>query len=209
MRNILASGASGVEFDPSKRRLSCPLITDDCHSGKKVFELLMQDIPPTQVTAILNEYRANVHHEPPVSRGAVMNFIDRSSIIDKSKRQKRKSGSQDKDSQSAKARKTQSTMTLDRFKLGDTENPADWDRFATVGEDVLKPLWLPAMVAWDEKHANIRLGPGGNTEYRVSVLDGVPVSPSDGGEFPPRHSVTTVMQPSQGRAAFGSSVRET
>jgi hypothetical protein len=65
------------------------------------------------------------------------------------------------------------------------------------------------MVAWDGKQADIRLGPGGTMEYRVSELGGVPTSLENGGAFSARHSVATVKQPGQGRATFSSSVRET
>lgn len=210
LQNIVAAEESGVGYNASKQQSAVSFITDTCHNGKKVFELLQRDIQPTQVTALLNEYRQAVFHEPPVSRACVLNFINRSTIINKSVRQKRKSGSKDQGSPWAQMRKAQAQMTLDRFELGDTENPANWDNFATTDENELKPLWLDSMVAWDGKHTNIRLGPGGNMEYRISVDEnGVPTSPADGGAFPPRHSVTTVKQPGQGRALFGSSVRET
>lgn len=148
----------------------------------------MLDIQPTQVTALLNEY-----HERTASESIVYNELHLSTSLSD------KSPSLEAKIEILHGLRQERHMMLDRFAPGDRES----HNFAAIGENQLKPLWLAGMRAWDAKHTNIRLGPGGNTEYRVIFLDGVPTSPENGGTFPPRHSVTTVKQPGRGRAAFG------
>jgi hypothetical protein len=211
-RDVLAVRARGVNYDESagaRQRGRKPLILELTPQAEVAYEALGQGLSTYQTAVLLNEWRAVQYPVlPPLSWSAVQGFVQRSGVIDRSRRQYKKSGKDDLNSPWAKARVQQCTQFKKQIELGLL--PATSEEVVQSIADGLPPIHVNAIAWWDENHKKVVLGHTAKFENRVARnrFDGTPTPVQFGGVLPPKSMRTAVKFAGEARGCFGCAVVE-
>lgn len=136
---------------------------------------------------------------PTVSWSTVDGFINRSEIIQRHRRQTKKSGNDDINSTWALARLAQCEQFSEQLELG-LLLPNDPE----VIQSGLPPMKLHGIAFWDGHHEQVKLGFASKTESLIARNEhGEAAAPLFGGVPPSRMPNTSMKYPGEGRASFG------
>ena len=75
------------------------------------------------------------------------------------------------------------------------------------GKEGLSPIYLHALVFWDEKHKKQVLGPMSKYQYRVYRKDGKPCPEAEGGILSAKQCRTSLKYAEEARGCFGVAIK--
>ena len=202
LRAILAQQQTGRKRKEMRgRKLSVPL---DSPQARLIYRALSTGLSTLHTTVRLNRYRV-AHGLPIISKSAIQGFVQRSDVIDRSRRLSIKSGKKDENSPWAKARLNQFKQF--QYQLGYGDAVAKKEAFEVNPMYIgAPPMNLDGIVWWDEHHRKVILGHVSKYENRVSMKDGVVTSPAEGGVYPPKKPNTVTKYADEARGLFGVAV---
>ena len=206
---VVGAFQNNTAYDAKKgerRRGRKALITDESPEAEVIFRALETNISTLNVAVLVNEFRNGQQPpRPPVSFSAVERFVLKSPIIDRTRRRTQKTGKTDADSTWAKARVEQCSQFSEQFRLGML--PAGDPE---LYHPALPPVYLHALIVFDENHKKCILGHSSKVENRIArnPFDGAPTDPAFGGVLPPKKDRTKPKYEKEARGCFGVAVKQ-
>lgn len=212
-----------VVYDSTRRiKAKCGvkvIIVDMDPSALVIYKAMSNGCSVTMATYMVNVHRDACGQEI-VARSTVKDFIERSTMIKKSSRETRKSGSSDVDSNWAIARLVFSIQLKEMFRLGHQFIFFIFSLFYflllifLIGRlpfnhpDVIssefKPIYLKGYVSYDEKHLKQKVGTHTKIEHRVyQNAEGDFTLPEDGGVLPDNLKMLTLKFEQEARTLMG------
>jgi hypothetical protein len=214
LTDVLEARAADEEYDPrtgTRQRGRNVIIEDLTPVGNLVCELFDRSLRPSAITMMVNA-RLVANGFESISQDAIQSYVDRSPLINKTKRKTKKSGKEDLESDWAKARVVQCEQFLEQLNMAeldasDNEEAELLDEYAA---DNLKPMHVDGLVFWDEKHKKCVLGPTGKFDYQIrrDPVTGEIADEEHGGVFAGPRKRTSVKYPKEARGAFGVAMRK-
>ncbi|KAJ1382079.1 hypothetical protein B484DRAFT_461950, partial [Ochromonadaceae sp. CCMP2298] len=133
-------------------------------------------------------------------------FVLRSSVIDRSRRVTKKSGKSDLNTPWAKARMAQCKQFKRQIELGLL--PQDCLEVLNSIAAGLPPLWVHAIVWWDENHKKVILGHTSKYENRIAKnpFDKEPTPVQFGGVLAAKSMRTAIKFPGEARMCMGAAM---
>ncbi len=139
-----------------------------------------------------------------ISWSTVQQYVKRSIIIQRHRRQTQKCGKTDPESKWSMARLAQCKQLKEQLALGDKISNNE-----EVIDPKFDPLYLHGIVFWDEKHKQCTIGHSSKFESRLCLDDDGNIAlPADGGYFREYKPSFKVKYPKEARGLFGAAVKK-